>query len=371
MRRVLRFFWLAAKWTIIALICIEVLSFTAVTVANILMYGHAREGSRAVYDPYTLFLQSSGPRATAHNAVLPNSDANRTIWLFGGSTMRGATDSDDKTIASFLAQYLNSGSSGFHVTVLNYGMNSFNSLLETKYLQKLLIDSETFPDIIVFYDGANDAKYFLEHRDPYGHHGFRRVSSLIESYYRSWFGLLKPLNAALYSSYTRELYDKINQVFVPIDPDGPIFRKWVESVVKRYRHVDKLAACYGAQFIVMWQPIWWVEECDLPREMKEKEQSWIMRSEQMAAMRLNFAIPYEALEDKLKHEPYFVSLRDALCPRTSPTYKADGVHLTDAGRKMVAVRMGRILEKMLKEMADRPRCDSPPRPQRGQAGPSS
>jgi hypothetical protein len=66
--------------------------------------------------------------------------------------------------------------------------------------------------MIVFYDGANDAKYFAEHRTPYGHHGYRRVRSLIESYYASWFGLLKPVTAATHASFTGELWDKIHRL---------------------------------------------------------------------------------------------------------------------------------------------------------------
>lgn len=349
-KRMLKGIGSAFKWLVVGLICIEALSFAAVTAANFILNGHAREGSRAIYDPYTLFLQNGGPRSTAYNSVSADSRKNRVIWLFGGSTMRGWTDSDDKTIASFVSQFLNSGEPTFHVTVKNYGMNSFNSLLETKYLQKLLIESEHHPDIIVFYDGANDAKYYAEHRHPYGHHGFRRVSGLIESYYKSWLGLFKPLNAALYSSFTRELYDKLNQVLVPIDPDSHELRKWVDGVIKRYRHVDKIAECYGASFILFWQPLWWVEECDLQHELKQKEHSLIMRSEKLTATRENFTIPYEALAEKLRHEPYFLNLCDALCRRTTTVYKPDGVHLTDQGRKMMGIRIGHILEKRLQEI---------------------
>ena len=349
-KRVLKRIGSAVKWLGVSLICIEALSFVAVTAANFILLGHAREGSRAVYDPYTFFLQSDGPRATAYNCVSADSRKNRVIWMLGGSTMRGATDSDDKTIASVVSQFLNSGEPRFHVTVKNYGMNSFNSLLEAKYLQKLLIENDDHPDIIVFYDGANDAKYYAEHRHPYSHHGFRRASGLIESYYKSWLGLFKPLNAALYTSFTRELYNKLNQVLIPIDPDSPELRKWVDGVVRRYRYVDKIAQCYGASFVLLWQPLWWVEECDLPQELKHKEQSLIMRSEKLTATRENFTVPYEALAEKLRHEPYFLNLRYALCKRTTAVYKPDGVHLNDEGRKIMGIRIGRILEKRLQEM---------------------
>jgi hypothetical protein len=348
-KRVLRIIWVSIKCLVALVICVEVLSFLAIIISNFILYGHAREGSRAVYDPYTLFLQDSGPRATAYNSVSSNPDRDKTIWLFGGSTMRGATRNDDKTIASFVAQFLNAPPNGPRFTVKNFGMNSFNSLLETKYLQKLLIESDKTPAIIVFYDGANDAKYFAEHRTHYGHHGYRRVRGLIESYYRSWFGLLKPLNAAFFSSFTKELFDKIHQVGLPIDKNSPYLRKMVKATIKRYNHVDKLATCYEAEFVLFWQPILWAEDCDVPESVKNKEKDFILNSERLSTVRRNFSLPYLALAEKLRHEPYFVNLRDALCKRKDAVYQPDGVHLTDLGRKMVAIRIGRDLEKRLRE----------------------
>lgn len=348
LKRILRILWVSIKWLVAVVICIEILSFLAIVISNFVLYGHAREGSRAVYDPYTLFLQDSGPRMTSYNAVSPNPQENRTLWLFGGSTMRGATRDDGKTIASFLANFLNAPPDGPRYTIRNYGMNSFNSLLETKYLQKCLIEADTPPDAVIFYDGANDAKYFAEHRTYQGHHGYRRVRSLIESYYRSWFGLLKPVNAAIYSSFSKELFDKINQVGIPIEPDSPSLRKMVSATVKRYDHVDKVVTCYGAEFILFWQPILWVEDCDVPAAVRAQEKNMILNSERFAAVRQNFSLPYRALAERLRHQPFFVNLSDALCKRDTAVYQPDGVHLTDQGRKLVAIRMGKILEKRLK-----------------------
>ena len=38
---------------------------------------------------------------------------------------------------------------------------------------------------------------------------------MIEDYHRSFFGLLKPLNAAMWSSFTREIYDKMQGGSLP------------------------------------------------------------------------------------------------------------------------------------------------------------
>ena len=120
------------KWLIVAALCLEILSFLAITASNFILYTRLREGGPAVYDPYTLFLQQGGVRPTANNSHSKDKGKNRILWLFGGSTMRGATSSDNKTIPSFLAGFLNSNQQDLHFTVVNFGVDSFNSLLETE-----------------------------------------------------------------------------------------------------------------------------------------------------------------------------------------------------------------------------------------------
>ncbi len=325
----------------------EILSFLAITASNFILDGHLREGGPAIYDPYTLFLQAGGVRPTANNSRSQDKGKNRILWLFGGSTMRGATPSDDKTIPSFLAGFLNSNQQDLHFTVMNFGVDSFNSLLETKYLQKLLIESSEVPDFIIFYDGANDASYFAQHRDPYAHHGYRRARSLIESYYRSWFGLLKPLNAAIYSSFSKELYDKINQVWVPLEADSPALKELVAGAEKRYDHVNKFAKCYGAEFLLFFQPILWVEECQVPPSINNAEKDSIVDAERFSTMRKNFIIPYLAYLGCLGEKPYFVNFRNTLCRREVAAYQPDGVHLTNAGRRMIAEQMYSILKQRI------------------------
>ncbi|MBI5250114.1 MAG: SGNH/GDSL hydrolase family protein [Desulfomonile tiedjei] len=329
-----------------AVLAVEVLSFLAITVTNYIFYGHAREGSRAVYDAYTLFLQEHGIRPTAFNAQSDDPDKNKYIWIFGGSTMRGSTDFSDRTIPSCISMLLNSNRDGINFTIINFGTNSFNSLLETKYLQKKLIDIQP-PDVIVFYDGANDVKYFLEHRDPYAHHGYRRAKALIESYYKSWFGLLKPLNAAVYASFTKELYDKVMQVGVAVDTDTPEFRQLVDATEKRYDHVNKLAGSYGARFVLFWQPTLWTEDCQVAGSAKAGEKSIILDDERWLTVRNNFTKPYVALQQRLEKKDYFVDFRDVLCSRQVPAYKPDGVHLTDEGRLLIAESIASVLKEKL------------------------
>ena len=333
----------ALKWSLIGVFCVEVSSFLIISISNVILYGHLREGSRAVYDSYTLFLQIPAVRPTIGNSASPDAGKNRTIWMFGGSTTRGATDDDSKTIPSFLAHSLNEASKDLHFEVVNFGINSFNSLLEIKYLEKTLIERTSRPYLIVFYDGANDTKYFVEHRAADGHHGYRRVRALIESYYQSWFGLFKPLNAAIQASFTRELYDKLNQVAFVVDSASPELNTMLDKTVQRYEFAAKLAEGFGARFLLVWQPMLWTEGCAVSSVVTDGERTVLINSDRLTAMRQNFTVVYSALLGRLAGKPYLANFSTIMCGREVPLYQADGVHLTDDGRRTVAEALGKLL----------------------------
>lgn len=342
------------KFTVIAVLVVEVLSFAAITATNLVLYGSVREGYGAVYDPYTLFLVSDnvwlgrndGRDPIVHESSAGATENRHTIWIFGGSTLRGFREWQEKTIAQFVADRLNSSGGRNSFTVVNFGVPSFNSLMEVKYLQKALIERNDKPDLIIFYDGANEAKYFAEHRTPDAHHGYRRTKALIESYSRTWFGVLKPLNAALHASFTKELYDKLNQVLVPIDPDSPMVREFVDAAVRRYEYVHRLARSLGAEFLLVWQPMLWVEHCDRCPEREAEDRALTRTVGDFESVRNNFASPYHALMNALHDKPYFVDFRDALCDREAPMYTTDGVHLSDHGNRHVAAKLAAIVDRV-------------------------
>ena len=165
--------------------------------------------------------------------------------------MNGATDDDGKTIPSFMARDLNQGNPHLPAYLINFGEPSFNSLMEAKYLEKAMIEQPQLPDIIIFYDGANDCTYFAQDRTSYAHLGYRRLKGLIESYHHSFFGILKPVYAAVYASYTDELYDKIRQGVIPLKADDPQLLKFVNSVEKRYDYINKVTQVCGIRFRVV------------------------------------------------------------------------------------------------------------------------
>jgi lysophospholipase L1-like esterase len=284
--------------------------------------------------------------------------------MFGGSTMRGCTDDDAKTLPSIVARTLNAGpTNGRAYSAVNFGVDSFNSLLETKYLQKALIEEPGDPDLVVFYDGANDSTYLSELRTPYAHHGYRRVRGLIESYRNRKLGILKPLNAAVYASFTKEALDKLTSVTDRIAPDSRLLADYLDLTEKRYDHVARVAAAYGAEFVLFWQPLLWVETGSVEARVKEEEWGYTLPADRFPAFRSNVLLVNQSVAERLADKPYFVDFRNALCGRTQTVYCADGVHLRDAGRELVGLAMADVIRDRLRQRAsaipavpDRPRA---------------
>jgi lysophospholipase L1-like esterase len=348
-KRFFRALGVGLKWLILALVCVEVFSFLVITATNYLIFGQPWEGSPVNYDAYAIFLNVDGVQPTLHNP--PKTDTSvvanppRRLWLLGGSTMRGGWVKPGETIPSYLAAIINQPGNPDKVIVTNYGENSFNSLLETKYLQKLLIETDKAPDLIIFYDGANDCSYFDLYRTSQAHYGYRRLEGLVEGYRRSFFSLFKPLYGALYSSYSMELFDRFRQTMVPVYPNNPAPREFVAETGKRYEHVRRLARAYGAKFLLVWQPIMWGETGKVDPRVKEQEKNLDVMGARFLKVRENFATTYDMLMSHIKNKPYFVDFRNALCDRTSLVYESDGVHLKPPGNKMVAIRMAEMLKE--------------------------
>jgi hypothetical protein len=341
MKRFFHLLFTGLKWLILTLFVVELFSFLIIVGSNYLIYGQVRDCDPVRYDPYTLFVSERSPRPTLNNPPAADRKNCQLIWLFGGSTMNGATDDDGKTIPSFLARDLNQVKPLMPACLINFGEPSFNSLMETKYLEKAMIEQPALPDLIIFYDGANDCTYFSQNRTPYAHLGYRRLKGLIESYHHSYFGFLKSFYAAMYASYTNELYDKIRQGVIPLKTDDPQLLKFVDSVEKRYDYINKVSRALGVKFLLFWQPFWWVETGQVSPAVQQKEEVGLPKH---LAVRHNFEVIDRAIADRLKQKPYFIDFRNVLCGRTQPAYQDDGIHLQDSGREMVAKQMASYLK---------------------------
>ena len=129
-------------------------------VAELFREFHATE--RIVYEPYTIWdrryypgdlisIDFGGFRRTTNSSEAE--DALR-VWVFGGSTAWGEGAPDEDTIPSHLARLMNGW--GVDTTVKNLGERGYVSTQEVVFLYREL-QAGRRPDVVVFYDGINDA----------------------------------------------------------------------------------------------------------------------------------------------------------------------------------------------------------------------
>ena len=100
-----------------------------------------------------------GLRLTVGSPVNPS----KTIHIFGGSTVFGTGSSDSETIPSYIQKILNDR--GVNVAVKNYG---FMTLVASQQLAALKAAKLSAGDIVLFYDGGNDAFNSFVYGSPEG-----------------------------------------------------------------------------------------------------------------------------------------------------------------------------------------------------------
>lgn len=316
------------------------------TLQNYVLYGSVYSHVPVRYDPDTLFLMTDSNPPSDYDSASTDPNLNRIVWMFGGSTVRCDAQWDrNASLPAQLGRFLNENAKPNQFTVINFGENGFNSILESKYLQKTFAERRERPDLVIFYDGANDCFQYVEHRQPTGHIGYRRLKAFIESYRGSWLGVLKPVNAAIYASYTNEFIDRIRMLREPVKPDSPTLHKMVELCAARYDHLAKVTHCYDSEFVLIWQPMLWVEHCEQDEGVQQAERTTFMDIAKFPDLKDSVTTTYDKLESTLLDKPYFVSLRNAFCKRTEGLFRPDGIHLNDQGNKLMAGIIGKLLIK--------------------------
>lgn len=324
----LKYFARLLKWFIIGILFVDLFSCLAILSMNYLVVGYAPE-QKVRYDPYALFLDADATPRTVSSSRRSEKKSNFIIWMFGGSTLLRGSDTGTN-IPNLLSRIMNSDDPHYSFTITNFGVNSFNSLMETKYLQKALMEEDPKPNLILFLDGANDVVWFGLHRDPYAHYGYNKVKGLVESPQKSPLPFLTPYYVAFQASFTMEIYHRLAFAASAIDSGSPGVKMMCEKSSQRYDYVNKMAEAHGAKFVLFWQPMLWVETCELPSGLEDTEGGFIgslINRRGLRVVRQNMIVVYDALEGNLKLKPYFIGLRNVLCDREAPAYDPDGCTL--------------------------------------------
>ncbi|MBX7166586.1 MAG: SGNH/GDSL hydrolase family protein [Pirellulales bacterium] len=165
------------------------------------------------------------------------------VFMFGGSTTWGEGARDDYTIPSCLARSLAaSGVEDF--TVENFGVPGYVSAQEVIRLTQEL-RSGNVPDVVVFYDGANDVVSACLN----GRAGVSMIEKPLAD--GSWNGLRNSLAVVRVVRFLAHRAEWIDSATV----DGELAAGVVSQYQANIDLVRRLSETYGFTALFFWQPV--------------------------------------------------------------------------------------------------------------------
>lgn len=332
-----------------------------------------RKSDRAVYEPYTMWkrrpyrgnyttIDVLGQRKTHFNSS--NSNALQ-VWVFGGSTVWGVGAPDEETIPSHLAKLLNE-EFGIDANVRNLGERGFVSTQEVIYLMRELQAGKR-PDVVVFYDGVNDAAAVsLWPEFPGSHISYDTVRNRFEAI-NADAGLSSFVRSTGLYRASRIVLDRLDGdpferdgIIVYSEPDDGsepdydwLAERGIDVWLANARVVESLARDYEFTTLTFFQPglssdgkpLDPSERDLLASEMRFASLDMIIRVRAQMALSLN-----RRLADPSTSETV-VNLNDLFIDISEPLY-IDYVHVTGRGNEIAARKIGMVVLERL--------CNSPP-----------
>jgi lysophospholipase L1-like esterase len=251
------------------------------------------------------------------------------LFMFGGSTTWGFGARDEGTVPSALSRLL--AEAGLDVQVKNFGQNSHVSSQEVIVLLKAL-GREPAPDVVIFYDGANDAGSSLLT-------GFAGQTFAEKDRAREFQLLKRPgglISGLLYSSGIARLNRFLEPPRpFPAPPNPERADQLAREVVQRYadnvRIVEDIGRARGFQPIFYWQPT-----VQSKKYRSAYEESLLERDK--AVDFFNRVHQYLVAHEALAHDENFHDLTELFAEEREPCYM-DRVHLGEKANGKVAARM--------------------------------
>lgn len=198
-------------------------------------------------------VDSAGFRITPQ--PVPAAAATRFVWFFGGSTIWGTGQRDSMTIPAVVARTLaEHGRAGVHVR--NFGESGYVSTQELLRLE-LELRAGARPEVVVFYDGINDAAAgaMNERCGQTQNEGRRRFEFALGR-------LLSVRGAGEFADVihtargqSRLAFDLRSADQVRATPElDALGRGVVDCYARNVRLIEALAAGYGFTALYFWQP---------------------------------------------------------------------------------------------------------------------
>jgi lysophospholipase L1-like esterase len=256
-----------------------------------------------------------------------------TVWTFGGSTMYGTAVPDWATIPSYLSRDLNARSRDC-VVVSNFGVEGYVTDQELILLGEQL-KAGGHPNIVIFYDGINDAALaYAPSSPPDAHFYFHMIKTRIE-------GSLSGRLDFLHRSDAVRLAEEVLAGLRPAKSFASLYADSQPNVVialdnyeANMRLVRVLGEAYKFKLYCFWQPILIYDH----KPLVPFEQQMVARDtsvDSAFAWFRTIADVYRQAELRAAKNGNFVFLGNVFDSTREPIY-VDEAHLGPRGNELVA-----------------------------------
>lgn len=277
-------------------------------------------------------VDENGFRRTWQDPRTPSTKPIR-IFAFGGSTMWGMGARDEFTIASYLAKGLSEATSDARIEVTNFGELGYVSTQGLLSLE-VALQRGNVPDVVVFYDGVNDAFSSFQNAVAGSPQNELRRRLSFENLRLAALMELADGSAAL-APLLRKVQDGVwLQAYERRTPEQrhALARDTLELYRSNLEIAGALGRRYGFRSLFYWQPNVFSKRrpTDDERGIMEGLDLW----------REFFQATYEVVrsDGELARDPGFHDLQDVFGDSAQPYY-FDCCHTNERANEIVAERM--------------------------------
>jgi hypothetical protein len=297
------------------------------------------------YKPYTVWrsrpfhgqavnIEEDGLRRTYHSHCQAKEF---TIWLFGGSTMRGNGSPDWGTIPSQLAEMFEQA--GQPACVRNFGEGAWVSTQEMTQLMLALKSETRKPNLVIFYDGANDTYVPYQSGKADVHMNFETIKNQFEgqrSVRDGGFGYLLQTNTVqfIFSLVAKSAQHEGDRPVPNSDLEG-LAKASVKNYFANMDVVEGLSHQYGFNYAFFWQPVVYTSHKTLAGEEQQIRQSKKLRN-------LASWVPQMYDEVHGQQRPHFYDLTNTF-DQASESLFLDWCHVTMTGNQLIARRIFEVI----------------------------
>jgi lysophospholipase L1-like esterase len=267
-----------------------------------------------------------GQRRTINVAT----DKSKKIYFFGGSTMWGTGVRDDGTIPSQFAAATGLWSE-------NFGESGYTAHQSLVLLVQLLQDGHR-PDVVVFYDGANEVSIKCRIELTPDSDGLEaNINRLLDNpspppiTFAHYFAPLRDAAARMKAKLIRVVAPAVPEGFA-CDSNPEKATRIAENLVGDWQMAKLLVESYGGRFVGVLQPVSYFSQTRLDHLADDDD----------LVMRSQFRAVYPLVERRMAEDNRFHSMVHAL--DVDEYVYVDFCHLSPKGNGSIATGIAKFIE---------------------------